>query len=97
MVKVDEKCILFDLFNYGGIKQSMLSDTSTFLYDFTMCNPPFFSTDVEAWSVSHPATSSNSAHTSERVYPGGEVYFVRKMIMESVKVKDKIRSVKIKI
>ena len=94
VIKVDTKCILAGLLNDEKLTTCEINKrddgTKPFVYDFTMCNPPFFNTEVEAWSEKH-ASASNSANATERVYPGGEVYFVRKMIIESVKLKDKIQ------
>ena len=90
VLKVEEDSIITDVVNHDSLAERSGDGNRRFQYDFTMCNPPFFSTEVEAWSDKH-AAPSNSAFSTERACPGGEVYFVRKMILESVKLKDKIQ------
>ncbi|CAH1802081.1 unnamed protein product [Owenia fusiformis] len=66
--------------------------------DFIMCNPPFFANNLEAQGIlttrkdDRPEPSAfSSAHDSESVTPGGEVEFVKKLILDSRKLKSKVR------
>lgn len=85
--KVQESAILLDVIGDGA-------DT----YDFCMCNPPFFSDHLEAQGITNSRSdqrpephSVNTASSTESVAFGGEVEFVKKMIHESTKLKDKVR------
>jgi 23S rRNA A1618 N6-methylase RlmF len=67
-------------------------------FDFCMCNPPFFGTNMEAWGMTNTRTdnrpehrSSSTASPQESVFPGGEVTFVKQMIEESLVLRDRIR------
>ncbi|XP_026274624.1 U6 small nuclear RNA (adenine-(43)-N(6))-methyltransferase [Frankliniella occidentalis] len=69
-------------------------------FHFTMCNPPFFSSEEElekthkSRSANSPRPPPNNARTgsaNEVVVEGGEVAFVHKMIDDSQQAKDKIR------
>lgn len=67
-------------------------------FDFCMCNPPFFGSNLEAWgmltsrSESRPEPlSANTASPQESVVPGGEVQFVKQMISDSLVLKNRIR------
>lgn len=68
------------------------------VYDFCMCNPPFFSSEEElepknvARSASRPLPrNAHSGAPGELVYEGGELAFVNKIIQDSVKLKAQIR------
>ncbi|XP_065663992.1 RNA N6-adenosine-methyltransferase mettl16 [Hydra vulgaris] len=70
---------------------------SDFHYDFTICNPPFFSeindNIVSKNRTGHrpPPISQSTASDSESFTEGGEVEFVKRMIDESLLLKKKIR------
>lgn len=82
-------------------EESMLKDVldpPPTRYAFTMSNPPFFKDEKErlgnlglSWSV-RPVPSTFSTGTGrETVTEGGEVEFVRRMIEESLELRDRIR------
>ncbi|XP_045622199.1 RNA N6-adenosine-methyltransferase METTL16 isoform X2 [Procambarus clarkii] len=79
---------------FGQLKDE---ECSTYLYDFTMCNPPFFSSEEEADTMKKTRKDRGSPVSAptgaihEKVTPGGEVSFVTKMIDDSQLMKDKIR------
>jgi len=54
------------------------------LYDFSMCNPPFFNLDKEF-------EGESIGSSSEIITSGGEVEFVKRMIEESLVAKDRIK------
>ncbi|KAH8938986.1 hypothetical protein BDL97_15G013300 [Sphagnum fallax] len=56
-------------------------------FDFCMCNPPFFTSMVEA--NANPRTACGGTE-AEMVYPGGEEMFVARMIEDSATLKHKI-------
>jgi len=66
---------------------------STDDYDFCMCNPPFYGSNLEAWGwlttrkdsekPRAEPTSVSTASPIEGIAPGGEVQFVRERIVES--------------
>jgi 23S rRNA (adenine1618-N6)-methyltransferase len=62
--------------------------------NFTMCNPPFFATKVEALATfakdQQPFAACTGADV-EMITPGGEVAYVRRMIEESVKLQDSVQ------
>lgn len=67
-------------------------------YDFTMCNPPFFGSNLEAWGVETrrnvdcpEPTSVSTASPTESIYPGGEVQFAQRMISDSLELKHRVR------
>ena len=67
-------------------------------YDFCMCNPPFYGSNLEAWGVlttrsdDRPEPSSiNTASPVECIAPGGEVQFVRQIIDSSLELKTAVR------
>lgn len=60
------------------------------LFDFCMCNPPFFSSSVEAAADPHPFVTRD-ASTAELVTEGGEVAFVSQLIRESALVSTQVR------
>ncbi|XP_074641326.1 U6 small nuclear RNA (adenine-(43)-N(6))-methyltransferase-like [Tubulanus polymorphus] len=68
-------------------------------FDFCMCNPPFFANNLEAYSLtttrkpderSEP-NSINTAEEVESITDGGEIAFVTKIIMDSIKLRDKVK------
>ncbi|KAG8224346.1 hypothetical protein J437_LFUL004302 [Ladona fulva] len=66
-------------------------------YDFTMCNPPFFANEQEITEYENRTavrkTPSNSltGTVGELVFPGGELAFIKKMVQESLTLRDKIK------
>eukprot|EP00794_Sanderia_malayensis_P014337 gene14337-15833_t len=76
------------------LKELMGRDES---YDFCMCNPPFFADREEACgdisrSDRRPLPVSLSTATeNESITDGGEVAFVKKLVDESLHLKDRIR------
>ncbi|PNF30379.1 hypothetical protein B7P43_G13417 [Cryptotermes secundus] len=67
-------------------------------YDFTMCNPPFFSCEREADSSSKSRSSSRTlprngrtGSLSDIVVKGGEVAFILQMIQESAELRYKVK------
>ena len=81
MKKVEKGDILNDLFT---------NEEPSETFDFCMCNPPFFDSESD---VSIQRHSSNQSEATECETAGGEVHFVRAMILESLKIKEKIRFV----
>lgn len=65
-----------------------------FLYHITMCNPPFYANYAEMIeSLNAKATTPNSTchgSSNEMIYEGGEEAFIRRMIGESIRMKDKV-------
>lgn len=65
-------------------------------YHFTMCNPPFFGNMMEAQGImsrtmDRPEPKSvSTASEVEMIYEGGEVDFVKRMIVESLKLREQI-------
>ena len=74
-----------------------MDDEKVKLYDFCMCNPPFFASEAEATfgearSEKRPQPSSIcTGQPSETVACGGEVDFVKGIIDDSLKLKEQIR------
>lgn len=74
----------------------MVKSLDTRTPTFVMCNPPFFSSAQEMekkrQSKLHaPFASGNEISASEAIHAdGGELGFVKKMIMESISLADKI-------
>jgi len=73
-------------------------------YDFCMCNPPFYGSNLEAWGwlttrndADRPRaepTSVSTASPIEGIAPGGEVQFVRERIIDSsVELQTRVRYV----
>jgi 23S rRNA (adenine1618-N6)-methyltransferase len=60
-----------------------------------MCNPPFYATHSElllsAAIKRRPPNTACTGSANEMIYPGGEVAFVTRMILESVKLKDRVQ------
>ncbi|KAJ5042257.1 uncharacterized protein L3040_004810 [Drepanopeziza brunnea f. sp. 'multigermtubi'] len=63
--------------------------------DFTMCNPPFYTSTTEllasAASKQRPPFTACTGSESEMVTPGGEVTFASRMIDESLVLKDRVQ------
>ncbi|KAA0184627.1 hypothetical protein HAZT_HAZT009039 [Hyalella azteca] len=72
-------------------------DAKGYLLDFTMCNPPFFSSEQETDSSSKskkdrpPPNNAYTGRLHETVVEGGEVAFISRMIEESCQIKHKVR------
>ncbi|KAI0665371.1 S-adenosyl-L-methionine dependent methyltransferase [Trametes maxima] len=64
-------------------------------YDFTMCNPPFYSSRDEVFrSAEAKELGPNAVCTGadvEMITPGGEAVFVGKMVEESLRLREKCR------
>ena len=67
-------------------------------YDFTMCNPPFFSSEKEADSNSKSRSdlrpdphNVKTGSVNEIVVQGGERSFIVQMIHESAQLKNSVR------
>ncbi|KAL4803186.1 hypothetical protein BDV18DRAFT_163242 [Aspergillus unguis] len=62
--------------------------------EFTMCNPPFYSSKDEmiasAEEKTRPPFSACTGAEVEMVIPGGEVSFISRMITESLELKDRV-------
>jgi 23S rRNA (adenine1618-N6)-methyltransferase len=56
--------------------------------DFTICNPPFFSSTEER---THRDSSTCPIRDNEEMTEGGESQFLVKMAQESIIYKDKVR------
>ena len=72
------------------------------MYDFTMCNPPFFSSERDADSSSKSRSNSRtlprggkSGSLSEVVVQGGEVEFIRQVIQESAELRNMVKYVSV--
>lgn len=86
VIKVDPNTILQDAIR-----------TEDICFDFTICNPPFFN-DQNELSAKKSRTprrtlpkSMNTPSSTEKSTEGGEVEFIKKMIDESILLKDKVR------
>ncbi len=79
--------------------ESLLRDSlpESQIYDFCMCNPPFFGDKEEASGEASRTDrrtlpfSVSTATDSESITKGGEVEFVKKIIEESLVLKQKLR------
>ncbi|KAM9469091.1 RNA N(6)-adenosine-methyltransferase mettl16 [Clarias gariepinus] len=86
VVKVPQKTLLMDA----------LKDESI-VYDFCMCNPPFFANQLEAKGVNSrnsrrpPPSSINTGGVTEIMAEGGELEFVKRIIHDSVQLKRRLR------
>ncbi|KAF2362978.1 Ribosomal RNA large subunit methyltransferase F-like [Trinorchestia longiramus] len=87
----DEPMDVDNLTTTGG------ENAKSYLVDFAMCNPPFFSSEQEAHSCNKtkkhrpPPNNGYTGRAQETVVEGGEVAFISRMIQESSLYKDKIR------
>ena len=81
--------------------QDVVHDTDN-NYDFCMCNPPFYGSNLEAWGwlttrkdTEKPRSEPSSVSTAspiEGIVPGGEVQFVRERIIDSsVELQSRVR------
>lgn len=63
------------------------------VYDFSMCNPPFFESKMDDEKVAKalPPRNASTGNEGELKIEGGEVAFVTKMVEESIDLKDQIK------
>ncbi|XP_014474028.1 PREDICTED: methyltransferase-like protein 16 homolog [Dinoponera quadriceps] len=63
------------------------------VYDFSMCNPPFFGNEEDGERVAKalPPRNAPTGSEGELKIEGGEVAFVTRMIEESVELRDRIK------
>ncbi|XP_060092785.1 RNA N6-adenosine-methyltransferase METTL16 [Heteronotia binoei] len=87
VVKVPQKTLLLDA----------LEQESEVIYDFCMCNPPFFANQLEAKGVNSrnprrpPPSSVNTGGITEIMAEGGELEFVKRIIHDSLQLKKRLR------
>ncbi|XP_028856472.1 RNA N6-adenosine-methyltransferase mettl16-like [Denticeps clupeoides] len=87
VVKVPQKTLLMDA----------LKEESSIIYDFCMCNPPFFANQLEAQGVNSrnsrrpPPSSVNTGGVTEIMAEGGELEFVKRIIHDSLQLKRRLR------
>ncbi|XP_078278529.1 RNA N(6)-adenosine-methyltransferase mettl16 isoform X2 [Rhinoraja longicauda] len=87
VVKVPQKTLLMDA----------LKEESEIVYDFCMCNPPFFANQMEAQGVNSrnpsrpPPSSINTGGITEIMAEGGELEFVKRIIHDSLQLKKRLR------
>ncbi|KAM4795094.1 RNA N(6)-adenosine-methyltransferase METTL16 [Rhinophrynus dorsalis] len=87
VVKVPQKTLLMDA----------LKEESEIIYDFCMCNPPFFANQMEAQGVNSrnphrpPPSSVNTGGITEIMAEGGELEFVKRIIHDSLQLKKRLR------
>ncbi|CAH6785930.1 RNA N6-adenosine-methyltransferase METTL16 [Phodopus roborovskii] len=87
VVKVPQKTLLMDA----------LKEESEIVYDFCMCNPPFFANQLEAQGVNSrnsrrpPPSSVNTGGITEIMAEGGELEFVKRIIHDSLQLKKRLR------
>jgi 23S rRNA (adenine1618-N6)-methyltransferase len=89
-------CITVRQVEAGTVLKGALDINHT--YDFTMCNPPFFSSEREADSSSKSRSSSRTlphngktGSLGEVVVEGGEVAFIIRMIQESAELRNVVK------
>ncbi|XP_030847867.1 RNA N6-adenosine-methyltransferase mettl16-like [Strongylocentrotus purpuratus] len=95
---LDDKITVVETLEDSMFEQALNSAPSRQpLYHFTMCNPPFFGNSLEAQgimtsrSMSRPEPKSvSTAAELEMISEGGEVEFVRRMIEESLHLKNQV-------
>ncbi|XP_026853562.2 RNA N6-adenosine-methyltransferase mettl16 isoform X1 [Electrophorus electricus] len=86
VVKVPQKTLLMDALREESI-----------VYDFCMCNPPFFANQLEAKGVNSrnsrrpPPSSVNTGGATEIMAEGGELEFVKRIIHDSLQLKRRLR------
>lgn len=87
VVKVPQKTLLMDA----------LKEETEIVYDFCMCNPPFFANQMEAKGVNSrnsrrpPPSSVNTGGVTEIMAEGGELEFVKRIIQDSLQLKKRLR------
>lgn len=93
--KVESGQYLIDLFDKMDNHQTNILFKNIH-FDFLMCNPPFYSNDEEKTqrvetSKRNAPHSVNTAQRHEATVEGGEVGFVKKLINESLILKERIK------
>lgn len=87
VVRVPQKTLLMDA----------LKEETEVIYDFCMCNPPFFANQLEAKGVNSrnswrpPPSSVNTGGVTEIMAEGGELEFVKRIIHDSLQLKKRLR------
>ncbi|KAM6946056.1 RNA N(6)-adenosine-methyltransferase mettl16 [Aplochiton taeniatus] len=87
VVKVPQKTLLMDA----------LKEEAAIIYDFCMCNPPFFANQLEAKGVNSrssrraPPSSVNTGGVTEIMAEGGELEFVKRIIHDSLQLRTRLR------
>ncbi|CAL8351133.1 unnamed protein product [Lota lota] len=87
VVKVPHKTLLMDA----------LKEETTIVYDFCMCNPPFFANQLEAKGENSrnsrrpPPSSVNTGGVTEIMAEGGELEFVKRIIHDSLQLRTRLR------
>ncbi|XP_034404682.1 RNA N6-adenosine-methyltransferase mettl16 [Cyclopterus lumpus] len=87
VVKVPQKTLLMDA----------LKEETEIVYDFCMCNPPFFANQLEAKGINSrnsrrpPPSSVNTGGVTEIMAEGGELEFVKRIIHDSLQLKRRLR------
>lgn len=87
VMKVPQKTLLMDA----------LKEETEIVYDFCMCNPPFFANQMEAKGVNSrnsrrpPPSSVNTGGVTEIMAEGGELEFVKRIIHDSLQLKKRLR------
>ena len=87
VVKVPQKTLLMDAFK----------EESEIIYDFCICNPPFFANQLDAKGVNSwnprrsPPSSVNTGGIIEIMPEGGELEFVKRTIHDSLQLKKRLR------
>jgi len=64
------------------------------IYDFSMCNPPFFESEDDGFEKVAkvlPPRNAPTGNDGELKTEGGEIGFVTRMIEESVEVGDRVK------
>uniref|UniRef100_A0A672SR98 U6 small nuclear RNA (adenine-(43)-N(6))-methyltransferase n=1 Tax=Sinocyclocheilus grahami TaxID=75366 RepID=A0A672SR98_SINGR len=84
----------------GRCPRRLLMDAlkeESIVYDFCMCNPPFFANQLEAKGVNSrnsrrpPSSSINTGGVTEIMAEGGELEFVKRIIHDSLQLKKRLR------
>uniref|UniRef100_T1ITX6 U6 small nuclear RNA (adenine-(43)-N(6))-methyltransferase n=1 Tax=Strigamia maritima TaxID=126957 RepID=T1ITX6_STRMM len=91
-IRNNSLCSLITVIPVEG--NAILRDVVKDNFHFCMCNPPFFSSLDEAegkQKIKQRSNTVNTANDNEMVTDGGEIEFVRKIIEDSVHLKDKIK------
>ncbi|ESO91743.1 hypothetical protein LOTGIDRAFT_121844 [Lottia gigantea] len=94
---MEEKIKVIKVEENSGLPETIIKDSGK-KFDFIMCNPPFFADHMEAQAVSTSRKidrpdppSLNTAEDCESIIHGGEAAFIKQMIIDSFKLKDKIK------
>lgn len=76
--------------NDGIFKAALEKDK---VYDFSICNPPFFKSELDDEKIAKalPPRNAPTGNEGELKIEGGEAAFVTKMIQESFELRDRIK------